>query len=140
MRRSKNRHDENQNSHGIESENQNDEESGVVASLEIQDASDDNDLMQFFKNCLVNQNQAELREKLRNSVEYRRDILKNPKIPIYKQFPFYFVDPSLVIVILNRIILYDVSQYSVDGMDFMFFSFRFFMISSSCSVILTPTL
>lgn len=60
-------------------------------------ANDDNTLMQYFKNCVVNQNQAELREKLKNSVEFRRALLKNPEKPIYKLFPFYFVDPTLVI-------------------------------------------
>lgn len=59
-------------------------------------ANDDNTLMQYFKNCVVNQNQAELREKLKNSVEFRRALLKNPEKPIYKLFPFYFVDPTLV--------------------------------------------
>lgn len=92
---------ENQNSRGIENVNQNsmendDDVSDLMASSDL-NANDDSDLMQYFKNCVVNRNQPELREELKNSVEFRRPILNNSENTIYKLFPFYFVDPTLVI-------------------------------------------
>lgn len=95
---------ENQNSREIENMNQNsmendDDENNAMALFNLS-SNDDIDLMQYFRNCVVNQNQPELREKLKNSVEFRRPLLNNPGNPIYKLFPFYFVDPTLVDYIL----------------------------------------
>lgn len=55
-----------------------------------------NELMQYFKNCVVDRNKEELKEKLKSCVEFRREILNEPQQPIYKIFGFYFVDPELV--------------------------------------------
>lgn len=72
----------------------------------IQDVNDNpvnenissDELMQYFKNCVVAQDRENLMKRLESSVEYRRMILKNPHEHIYKLFPFYFVDPELVII------------------------------------------
>lgn len=61
------------------------------------DAEAADELMQFFRNCVVSQNKEEIIEKLKYSVEFRRSILQNPPEPIFKIFGFYFVDPELVI-------------------------------------------
>lgn len=93
----------------IEDEHQDDDgnentidENGAVASLELSDSNGDGDgLMQYFKNCVVHQNRNELKEKMKTSLEFRRNLLKNPKVAIYKMFPFYFVDPTLVTNIIK---------------------------------------
>lgn len=54
------------------------------------------ELMNFFKYCSVEKNKEELKNKLAESVEYRRPILANPPEPIHKMFGFYFVDSELV--------------------------------------------
>lgn len=59
-------------------------------------ASTSDELMQFFKNVVVDQQNDELKTKLAESVNFRRQILANPPEPIYRLFGFYFVDPLLV--------------------------------------------
>lgn len=58
------------------------------------------ELMQFFKNCVVDQQKDELKMKMAESVAHRRIVLANPPEPIYKMFGFYFVDPELVNIFL----------------------------------------
>lgn len=52
--------------------------------------------MQYFKNCVVQLNRDELVQKLQETVDVRRNILKDNSGSIQKIFPFYFVDPNLV--------------------------------------------
>lgn len=54
------------------------------------------ELMQFFKNCVVANDKEELKRKLAESIEFRRQILREPQKPIHEMFGFYFVDPELV--------------------------------------------
>lgn len=64
------------------------------------------ELLHYFKYCVVAQNKEELQSKLEMSIEFRRQILQDPPEPIYKLFAFYFVDPNLVIKDLIFLHLY----------------------------------
>lgn len=68
-----------------------------TGSQNLLDEQEKDKLLQFFKNCVVDENKEELKRVLATCVEFRSEILKNPPLPIYKIFPFYFVDPELVI-------------------------------------------
>lgn len=67
----------------------------------IQNASDEtngDELLEYFKPCVVQNDREELKQKLADSIEFRRKILSNPPEPIHKIFSFYFVDPELVAI------------------------------------------
>lgn len=68
--------------------------------------SDEEELMKFFKNCVVAQDRSILKVKLETSIEFRRKILKNPPAPIKNIFAFYFVDPNLVYLLFFNITYY----------------------------------
>lgn len=86
-------HDENGNGNGDGCEN-------------LEEESNFDELMQFFKNCVVAQQKDELKMKLTECVEYCRRILANTPEPIYKMFGFYFVDPELVNMFLFLLVLF----------------------------------
>lgn len=60
------------------------------------DADDEANLIQYFKNCVIRNELNDLKEKLRSTINYRRELLLNPPEPIHKMFGFYFVSPELV--------------------------------------------
>lgn len=78
-----------------EDENHNRESEQTLPDFLIND-QDAEELMQFFRNCVVAHNKEELKDKMKSSVAFRRNILKNPPEPMFKIFGFYFVDPELV--------------------------------------------
>lgn len=69
--------------------------------------------MQFFKNCVVDQQEDELKMKMTECVEYRRQILANPPEPIHKMFGFYFVDPELVNMFLFYLFFFVQNKISI---------------------------
>lgn len=75
--------------------------------------SNSNELMQFFKNCVVDQQKDELKMKMTECVEYRRQILANPPEPIHKMFGFYFVDPELVNMFLFYLFFFVQNKISI---------------------------
>lgn len=58
----------------------------------------ESDLITFFKNCVVRNEADKLQEKLRTTVETRRQLLLHPPKPIHDIFGFYFVDPQYVYI------------------------------------------
>ncbi|XP_055307057.1 uncharacterized protein LOC129571306 [Sitodiplosis mosellana] len=74
---------------------------------------DQDEVLQYLKNCVVHQNKEELKQVLASCVEFRRKILSDPPQPIYKMFGFYFVDPELILFDFE--ILYS----DIDGNAFM---------------------
>lgn len=61
-------------------------------------SAEEDELLSFFKNCVVRLQIDELKEKLACSVDIRRRILREPPEPIHKMFGFYFIDPELVLM------------------------------------------
>lgn len=55
-----------------------------------------NEIMMYFKTCVVRNEKTSLIEKLKETVNLRIDIMKNAETNITESFPFYFVEPSLV--------------------------------------------
>ena len=70
----------------------------IIDSEDSAHDQDENDVLQYLKNCVVHQNKEELKQVLASCVEFRRRILNDPQQPIYKMFGFYFVDPELVTI------------------------------------------
>lgn len=99
-------------------------------------ATNTDELMQFFKNCLVEQQMDELKAKMAEFVDFRRQILANPPEPICKIFSFYFVDPDLV----NMIPFLISYSFTIDELIFPVFSFRFYMTSNCCLTVLMQML
>lgn len=54
------------------------------------------DLLTFFKTCVVKNELNELKDKLTESVAFRRKLLRKEMADIKTMFPFYFADPRLV--------------------------------------------
>lgn len=56
-----------------------------------------NELKQFFKNCVLPRDKEKLKEKLKESVSYRRELVHCIDTNFEESFSFYFVSPDLVI-------------------------------------------
>lgn len=59
-------------------------------------AETEESLKLFFKHCVVQNNRAKLKNKLRGTVELRRKILNEKKEEFMNFLQFYFVDVDLV--------------------------------------------
>lgn len=58
--------------------------------------NNENELLSYLKTYVVKDGTAELKEKLFETVETRRNLLRKNVIQIKTMFPFYFFDASLV--------------------------------------------
>lgn len=55
-----------------------------------------NDLMLFFRTCIVRRDKEILKEKLTKTIEYREQQIKKKGVKFFELFPFYFIDVDLV--------------------------------------------
>lgn len=60
----------------------------------------DDELKTFLEQCVVSNDRKGLKDKLAQSVSLRRQLLKENGDNFHKFFKFYFVDPSLVIILI----------------------------------------
>lgn len=58
------------------------------------------DDLEFFANCSVKEQREQIKDKLKNTLQ-QRIVFVADKVDLYKAFPFYFFDPTLVKIYLN---------------------------------------
>lgn len=110
-------------------ENLDDNELDYIDENPSDSSDEEKNLMQYFKNCVVAQEIEMLREKMKTSIDFRRSDLISPPGPIYKIFPFYFVDVQLVKPFITRnVILYLMNN-------FLLLNLRFSLTLNCCSII-----
>lgn len=103
------------NRNRVNPSNQNNDDEPNIENVDMED------LIQFFKNCVVHDQKDELKTRMETSVTARRIILADPKTNIHIAFPFYFVDVDLVCFFLictcesttinNKVIFTDILRF-----------------------------
>lgn len=63
------------------------------------------EILLFFKICLVQSERSALLEKLRTTIKLRCEILKDEKLDSREVFPFYYTSPDIVSLKINNILL-----------------------------------
>lgn len=65
------------------------------------DEIDELSYLLYFKTCIVRQERDILKIKLSKTIEMREALIKKRETEFHKAFPFYFIDPSLVILFIK---------------------------------------
>lgn len=55
-----------------------------------------NNLLIFFRSCNLRTEKDQLIDKMKKTIDFRREVLRDEKTQIMQSFPFYFDDPKLV--------------------------------------------
>lgn len=55
-----------------------------------------NDLLIFFRSCNLRTEMSELIKTMKETVEFRQEVMRDVKTQIMQSFPFYFSEPKLV--------------------------------------------
>lgn len=63
------------------------------------------DILLFFKTCIVSRNKEILQLKMKSTIALREKTIKKHEIEFFEMFPFYFVDPDLVSVVVHNLLL-----------------------------------
>lgn len=53
--------------------------------------------MLFFRTCIVQNEKETLKFKLKQTIAAREELIKKKGVKFFEVFPFYFIDPELVI-------------------------------------------
>lgn len=61
------------------------------------DEIDELEFLLFFKSCIVDRDREILKIKLKQSIEMREALVRKKDTQFHKVFPFYFIDPTLIL-------------------------------------------
>lgn len=76
-------------------ENNNNANDATTETVELTEDKE-KEIILFFKNCVVQREKNILQQMMKETVDFRQRLLKNPKTKLHETFSFYFVEPELV--------------------------------------------